>query len=47
MAIASSLPRSPEELGDLPGIGPGKLDAYGDAILGIVAGAAADAATTD
>jgi len=37
MAIASTLPRSPEELVELPGIGPGKLDAYGEAILDIVA----------
>jgi ATP-dependent DNA helicase RecQ len=47
MAIASRLPRSHEELGELPGIGPGKLAAYGETILGIVAGAAGDTAATD
>jgi superfamily II DNA helicase RecQ len=36
-AIASSLPRSLEELHRLPGIGPAKLDAYGDTILSVVA----------
>jgi ATP-dependent DNA helicase RecQ len=36
-AIAASLPRSPDELRCLPGIGPVKLDAFGDAILGLVA----------
>jgi ATP-dependent DNA helicase RecQ len=36
-AIASSLPRSLEELHRLPGIGPAKLDAYGDTILSLVA----------
>jgi len=40
MAIASRLPRSPAELGDLPGIGPGKLETYGEAILDIVTRAA-------
>jgi ATP-dependent DNA helicase RecQ len=36
-AIASSLPGSRDELRSLPGIGPAKLDAHGDAILAIVA----------
>jgi ATP-dependent DNA helicase RecQ len=36
-AIASALPGSREELEDLPGIGPAKLEAFGDAILGLVA----------
>ena len=36
-AVASSLPRSRDELRSLPGIGPAKLDAFGDAILGLVA----------
>jgi len=36
-AIASSLPRSLEELHRLPGIGPAKLDAYGDTILSVIA----------
>jgi ATP-dependent DNA helicase RecQ len=38
-AIASSLPRSRDELAGLPGIGPAKLDAHGDAILGLVSAA--------
>ncbi len=32
-AIARALPATKSELSDLPGIGPGRLDAYGDAIL--------------
>ena len=36
-AIASSLPSSPDELRSLPGIGPAKLDAFGDDILALVA----------
>jgi ATP-dependent DNA helicase RecQ len=36
-AIAASLPASRDELLSLPGIGPAKLDAHGDAILGLVA----------
>ena len=35
-AIASSLPRSLDDLWSLPGIGPAKLDAYGPAILALV-----------
>jgi len=35
--IASLLPRSRDELKNVPGIGPAKLDAHGDAILEIVA----------
>ena len=37
VAIATSLPRSIGELGVVPGIGPAKLAAYGEAILAIVA----------
>ncbi len=36
-AIASSLPRSRDELRSMPGIGPAKLDAYGAVILDLVA----------
>ena len=36
LAIASSLPRSVDELSLLPGIGPAKLASYGEAILKIV-----------
>jgi ATP-dependent DNA helicase RecQ len=36
-AIASSMPGSRDELLSLPGIGPAKLDAHGDAILALVA----------
>jgi ATP-dependent DNA helicase RecQ len=36
LAIAASLPRSANELGVLPGIGPAKLATYGEAILRIV-----------
>jgi len=36
-AIASSLPRSRDELRDMPGIGPAKLDTLGAAILELVA----------
>jgi ATP-dependent DNA helicase RecQ len=35
-AIATSLPRSIAELDAVPGIGPAKLAAYGDAILSVV-----------
>jgi ATP-dependent DNA helicase RecQ len=38
MAIASHLPRSAQELSEIPGIGPAKLAAYGEAILNIVKG---------
>jgi len=38
-AIATSLPRSIDQLHAVPGIGPGKLAAYGDAILALVAAA--------
>jgi ATP-dependent DNA helicase RecQ len=37
VAIAASLPRSNSELGAVPGIGPAKLAAYGDAILSTIA----------
>ena len=35
-AIATSLPRTIAELGDVPGIGPAKLSADGEAILSLV-----------
>jgi ATP-dependent DNA helicase RecQ len=37
VAIATSLPRSMAELHSVPGIGPAKLTAYGEAILAVVA----------
>jgi ATP-dependent DNA helicase RecQ len=40
LAIASTLPRSSGDLLAIPGIGPTKLAAYGDAILSIVASVA-------
>ena len=40
LAVAASLPTSGDELSELPGIGPAKLAAYGDAILQIVQQAA-------
>jgi ATP-dependent DNA helicase RecQ len=36
-AIATSLPRSIDDLSDVPGIGPAKLSADGDAILSVIA----------
>ena len=36
-AIATSLPRSIDDLSDVPGIGPTKLSADGDAILSVIA----------
>jgi DNA helicase-2/ATP-dependent DNA helicase PcrA len=36
-AIAASLPHARHELASLPGIGPAKLEAYGDEILSLVA----------
>jgi ATP-dependent DNA helicase RecQ len=38
--IAAALPRTTSELLRIPGIGPAKLELYGDAILSVVAGAA-------
>jgi len=38
LAIAAGLPRNERELIMIPGIGPAKLDAYGDDILAIVSG---------
>src|SRR5262249_39713925 len=35
-AIASNMPRSLDELAGVPGIGPAKLSAYGEAILSVV-----------
>jgi ATP-dependent DNA helicase RecQ len=35
-AIAAALPQSADELGDIPGIGPAKLAAYGDALLQVL-----------
>lgn len=37
VAVATSLPRSMADLRAVPGIGPAKLTAYGDAILAVVA----------
>lgn len=45
VAIATSLPRSMAELHAVPGIGPAKLDAYGEAILAAVASAVASTTT--
>jgi len=42
MAIATLLPRSLDQLHGVPGIGPGKLEAYGDAILALVAAVTSD-----
>ena len=39
-AIAAALPRSIDELHDVPGIGPAKLAEYGAAIVAVVASAA-------
>jgi ATP-dependent DNA helicase RecQ len=41
LAIAASQPRSIAELLDVPGIGPAKVATYGEAILSVVAAAAA------
>jgi len=35
-AIAAAMPQSADELGDIPGIGPAKLAAYGDALLQVI-----------
>jgi ATP-dependent DNA helicase RecQ len=35
-AIASNVPRSRDELAEVPGIGPSKLSTYGDAILSVL-----------
>jgi ATP-dependent DNA helicase RecQ len=43
LAIASTLPKSSDDLLAVPGIGPAKLASYGDAILSIVATAASSA----
>jgi DNA helicase-2/ATP-dependent DNA helicase PcrA len=37
LAIVERQPSTMEELEDIPGIGPSKLEAYGDAVLGILA----------
>lgn len=39
-AIAEQLPRSVEALSDIPGIGPAKLAAYGDALMAVLSGPA-------
>ncbi|MGO4385586.1 ATP-dependent DNA helicase UvrD2 [Specibacter sp. RAF43] len=39
MAIAEAAPRDLEELATLPGVGPSKLERYGDAVLEIVSSA--------
>ena len=36
MAIAVELPDSAEALAEVPGIGPGKIATYGEAILALV-----------
>lgn len=41
IAIAERLPKDERELGGIPGIGPHKLEAYGEALLGLVASAKA------
>lgn len=41
-AIATALPSEAAELAAVPGIGPAKLDAYGDELLALVAGALAE-----
>jgi superfamily II DNA helicase RecQ len=38
-AIARARPRSHEELAAIPGIGPTKLDRYGDEVLEVIAAA--------
>ena len=38
-AIAEARPRSPEELLAVPGVGPAKLERYGDEVLEVVAAA--------
>ena len=35
-AIASNVPRSLDELAEVPGIGPAKLSAYGEVILSVI-----------
>ena len=45
VAIASLGPRSVDELLDVPGIGPAKAEAYGKAILEVLASAAGERAT--
>ena len=37
MAIAETMPTDANELLNVPGIGPMKIEKYGDAILGILA----------
>ena len=39
VAIAEALPRGAEDLARLPGVGPAKLDRYGEAVLGVVSAA--------
>ena len=41
MAIAAAAPRSPGELARLPGVGPTKLERYGEAVLEVVGTASA------
>jgi superfamily II DNA helicase RecQ len=38
-AIAAARPGSAAELADVPGVGPAKLERYGDGLLKVVAGA--------
>ena len=37
MAIAEAAPQDLDALAALPGVGPSKLERYGEAVLGIVA----------
>jgi len=39
-ALAHARPRNPKELLTIDGIGPAKVEKYGDAILGLCAGVA-------
>jgi DNA helicase-2/ATP-dependent DNA helicase PcrA len=36
VAIAETLPRTPAELARVPGVGPSKLERYGEAVLGLL-----------
>ncbi len=46
-AIAALRPASREELASVPGVGPAKLEAFGEAVLGLVAGAAASSGSPE
>ena len=47
IAIAEQLPADIAALGSIPGVGPMKLEAYGDAVLSLVAHAQAEASNRD